>query len=187
MKSPLLILALFSSLANAALLGTFCSQDLGFASIPTNGRGIPRATFTASTICFTFVGNLSFQIFISGQVRIDPYAYNSSAVCTGLSTFGAGNTIILAAETCQQDNNTLPGFCPWACLQFGGTYQAFFTQPYSDPRYLFINPASVSPIYNWGNMDVAFPMRCMNATCGSATDIFPPAPLPQNSVREILF
>lgn len=185
-----LLLALCVVTTSATLLGTFCNNDLHFDNIPSNGHGAPAATYHARSICFTFKANDTFELQIVGVVQLSPSVYSTQAVCTGSYFFGAGNTIVIGYENydatiCTQ-NSSLPGFCPWACAQFGGTYQAFFSQPLSEPRYFAVNPASVSPIYNWGLMDVTFPMECMNATCGSANDIFPPAPIPQNSVREII-
>lgn len=183
-----LLLALCVVTTSATLLGTFCNNDLHFDNIPSNGHGAPAATYHARSICFTFKANDTFELQIVGVVQLSPSVYSTQAVCTGSYFFGAGNTIVIGYENydptiCTQ-NSSLPGFCPWACAQFGGTYQAFFSQPLSEPRYFAVNPASVSPIYNWGLMEVTFPMECMNDTCGSATDIFPPAPIPQNSVRD---
>lgn len=190
MATALLLLLLLLSTAapvHSTLLGTFCNNNLGLVDIPSNGHGIPSATFHATSICLSFLEESLFQLTIEAIVNNKPSIYATRSTCDGQYFFGAENTIVLGYENfapsiCTQ-NNSLPALCPWVCAQFGGTYQAFFSQPLSAPRYLTVNPASVSPSYNWGTMDVTFPMTCLNDSCGSAADIFPPVPVPENIVR----
>lgn len=185
----LLLLLAFVGLCYGTLSGSFCSAILGLPIVNEQGPSFPSISYVVDTICVTFEDDTSFILQAKGAVKDqnNPAPYSVEAHCTGRYFFGSDYQINLGyvqstPSYCTQNTN-LPGFCPWICTQFGGTWSTFFAPPLSAPMAMAIDPSSSNPDLNWGGLVQSFPMSCNSSSCGSASDLVPPAPIPANSVR----
>lgn len=187
MRCVLLLLALAAALVSATLSGTFCSDTLDLPITNKAGSPVPSLTFTVSTVCLSFTSDQDFIVDIEGIVRDqnNPVPYTVDSHCTGVYFFGSNYQIDLtypaSAPSYCSDNTDLPAFCPWICTQLGGSWTAYFTPPLSQPLSMAIDPANNNPALNWMVLPQAFPMMCNTSSCGSAADIIPPVPIPNNS------
>jgi hypothetical protein len=187
MRAVLLVLAALLPLASAVLSGSFCNDNLNYLALQNLAAGSNNPNYYALTsICTTFVNASSFELRVEGIVKVPgaPSAFPAEATCRGIYAFGGTGAIELAYDPSSFCTGTAVGFCPWVCTQFGGSYGVVFAPNVETPKYLNINPASSqAPVYNWGALSISFPMACNTSSCGSASDIFPPAPIPEGAVR----
>lgn len=192
--SVLLVLLSSLALVSSLLTHSFCGSGLSLTM--TNEQAVsPPAPVTIyyvlGSVCLTFTNATAFVLDVTGTVKdqYNPAPYEVQAHCVGDYFFGSDYQLNLGypagAPTFCSQNTGLPGFCPWACTQFGGSWTAFFAPPLSGPMLMTINPSSANPKLNWGGLVQSFPMACNTTSCGSASDIIPPAPIPEGAVRRV--
>jgi hypothetical protein len=182
-----IVLSLINSLpppASATLSNSFCT-DLDNVPIP----GFPPEPningYVLNHFCVVFYNATSFGLQLSGSIIsknvIIPIG---DTTCVGEYFFAQGQKITfsedLAQPVCISPTGAAYSFC-WACPRFAGTYVPFFDS-IAAPMQLTIAPGdSQEQPFLWGGLTYSMNLQCNTTTCGSASNIFPPAPLPQNA------
>jgi hypothetical protein len=177
----------FVSLVSATLQNSFCT---GLSNTTISGW-IPQPNvnaYTLSNVCLNFYNGTSFGLALNGFVNVKgTWLSVSATTCIGEYFFAQGQKIAfsenLAKSVCLTSTGAAYSFC-WACPKFAGTYIPFFDS-IDTPKHLSITPDASQPQpYLWGGLPYSMDLICNTTTCGSASGLIPPSPLP--SVRRIV-
>lgn len=189
MMRVLLALLLLASFASATLSNSFCTA---VANVTLPNDPFPDATMLLSSVCVTYINSTNFALSLSGwSLYKDIQLSAATSVCQGFYGFAQPQLITFAYDLstrnyCSQPSSVTFGFCNWACAAFAGTYVPFFDN-ITTPMIMEITPgpAEGAPVYSWGNLDYNLKLACNNTSCGTASNVVPPAPLPPNPVFNV--
>lgn len=190
MRALLILVLLLASpcVHGAALSGCFCNSDLNNIAVPNSPQ--PSIQYFASSICFCATGANSFSIQVNGRALVQPNNINVSvpmATCSGNMFFDSFPLVVFSYNStsyCSSSASSTTNFCSWVCTAFGGTYNFFYDQPTSTRMVAFTPEPIVPPIF-WGDLKVPIKMICNDTTCGDASSVIPPVPLPDNITSNV--
>jgi hypothetical protein len=167
--------------ASAELSNSFCT---GLANVAIDGSP-PQPNingYTLTSLCLSFYNATSYGLEMHGNVIYkNTYLPASDTTCIGDYLFAQDQRVTfsanLALPTCVAPTGAAFSFC-WACAKFVGTYVPFFDS-IDAPTLLTIAPGDSQPQpYLWGGLPDSLLLVCNTTSCGSASDVIPPSPLP---------
>jgi hypothetical protein len=174
----LLLIAL--PVARATLTNKFCT---GLANINLDQTGDPLALFSLNNLCLEFRTASTFGLELQGKVNYKGITYDAvPSTCVGTYLFAAPQTISFVYDlntTFCTPGNAVFGYCNWGCANFANTYVPFFDN-IDAPLIMSITPGPDTPSVTWGGLPYDLKLVCNTTSCGSASNLVPPAPLPAN-------
>jgi len=186
----LVLVALLATRASATLSGCFCNEQLSNALIPNDP--ISGIQYFASSVCMCYPSADTFSLQIQGRAILTQGNHNVSlpmATCSGVVLYAQPQLAVLtynATNYCTADTSSSPvSFCPWVCPAFAGTYNFLYDQP-TGTRMIAFAPGPVEPPVSWGGLVVPIKLLCNDTSCGDASGLVPPAPLPDVRARKLL-
>jgi len=184
----LVLVALVATRASATLSGCFCNDQLANALLPNDP--IPGVQYFASSVCMCYPSADTFTLQINGRAIITQGNRNISlpmASCSGVVLYAQPQLAVLtynATNYCISSASSVFSFCPWVCPAFGGTYNFLYDQPINT-RIIAFAPGPVEPPVSWGGLVVPIKLLCNDTTCGDASGLVPPAPLPDDATFDV--
>lgn len=171
---------LLVALTSATLTNKFCT-GLNQVTLPQSD---PLAIYSLTNLCLGFVSASTFTLELQGIVRYNQVPYPAvTSTCTGTYLLAAPQTISfvydLNSTFCTPGNSAF-SFCTWGCARFANTYVPFFDD-ISAPLVMSITPGPDTPSTTWGGLPYDLKLVCNTTSCGSASNLVPPAPLPANA------
>lgn len=172
MRSLLALLLLIGA-ASSVLENSFCDSVLHNVNLPGPNPGLGYS-YWLSSICLTFDTPTNFTLSLSGTVKYTSLGYLVTAFCKGNYYWAAPDLVVMAYESeapsyCSQSVSS-PGFCPWVCPQFGGSFVPYFDEIAAPTEMTLNNPSSS---VNWGSLPQSITLVCNTTSCGSAANLVP--------------
>ena len=166
--------------ARATLTNKFCT---GLANINLDQTGDPLALFSLNNLCLEFRTASTFGLDLQGKVNYKGITYDAvPSTCVGTYLFAAPQTISFVYDlnaTFCTPGNAVFGYCNWGCAKFANTYVPLFDN-IDAPLIMSITPGPDTPSVTWGGLPYDLKLVCNTTSCGSASNLVPPAPLPAN-------
>ena len=185
----LVLVALVATRASATLSGCFCNDQLANALLPNDP--IPGVQYFASSVCMCYPSADTFTLQINGRALITSGNHNISlpmASCSGVVLYAQPQLAVLtynATNYCSADSSSSSvSFCPWVCAAFAGTYNFLYDLP-TGTRMIAFAPGPVEPPVSWGGLVVPIKLICNDTSCGDASGLVPPAPIPENVTVDV--
>lgn len=185
----LVLVALVATRASATLSGCFCNDQLANALLPNDP--IPGVQYFASSVCMCYPSADTFTLQINGRALITSGNHNISlpmASCSGVVLYAQPQLAVLtynATNYCSADSSSSSvSFCPWVCTAFAGTYNFLYDQA-TGTRMIAFAPGPVEPPVSWGGLVVPIKLICNDTSCGDASGLVPPAPMPENATFDV--
>ena len=186
----LVLVALVATRASATLSGCFCNDQLANALLPSDP--IPGVQYFASSVCMCYPSADTFTLQINGRALITSGNHNISlpmASCSGVVLYAQPQLAVLtynATNYCSSGDSSSSSvsFCPWVCTAFAGTYNFLYDQP-TGTRMIAFAPGPVEPPVSWGGLVVPIKLICNDTSCGDASGLVPPAPMPENATFDV--
>ena len=170
--------------ASATLTGCFCNDQLANILLPNDP--IPGVQYYASSLCLCYPSATTFTLQVNGRAIITQGNHNVSvpmASCSGVVFYAQPQLAVFtynATNYCTSDASASSiSFCPWVCPAFGGTYE-FLYDSATGTRMIAFAPGPVDPPQTWGGLAVGIKLLCNDTSCGDASGLVPPAPVPEN-------
>lgn len=164
----------------ATLTNKFCT---GLANINLDQTGDPLALFSLNNLCLEFRTASTFGLELQGKVNYKGITYDAvPSTCVGTYLFAAPQTISFVYDlnaTFCTPGNAVFGYCNWGCAKFANTYVPLFDN-IDAPLIMSITPGPDTPSVTWGGLPYDLKLVCNTTSCGSASNLVPPAPLPAN-------
>lgn len=184
MRALLLGLVLCVALCGATLSNTF-STVLGNVSIASPSSGSSDVYYSLTSLGLSFINATNFELALTGAVIAKGYYLPAApSTCFGYYMFAAPQIISFVYDLsvlsaiCRQQTSIQYSLC-YACAFFAGTYIPLFDS-IDTPMMMAITPGPDTPGLTWGNLARDIRLSCNSTSCGTANNVVPPAPLPQN-------
>lgn len=185
----LFLFLLCLAVASATLSNSF-TAILGNVSIAAP-PGSNDVNYFLSSLGLSFINATNFQLALTGTVKTKGYDLEAApTTCYGSYVFASPDDISFiydlspSSVICTQQTTLKFGFCPWGCSKFAGTYVPFFDS-IDAPKFMAITPGPDTPGVTWGGLPYNIKLSCNTTSCGSASNLIPPAPLPANSSVQV--
>jgi len=168
--------------ASATLSNSFCAS-LDNLQVPGSPMEPNVNGYTLTSTCLVFYNATTMGLSLKGNVLYkNVYIPATDTICPGNYYFAQGQKITFDnnLKCITATSGAAFSYC-WACAQFSGTYIPFFNS-IATPMNLTIAPDASQPKpYLWGDLPYSLSLNCNSTSCGSASDVIPPAPLPANA------
>jgi hypothetical protein len=176
------VLLLAAPLAtHATLTNKFCTA---LANVNFDQDSDPPALFSLNNLCLEFRNATTFALELQGLVNYKGITYTAvTSTCVGNYFFAAPQTISFTYNlnsTICTPVSSLFGYCNWGCAKFADTYVPLFDD-INAPMMMAITPGPDTPGVTWGGLPYDLTLTCNTTSCGSASNLVPPAPLQQNA------